>query len=1106
MMAVGGDLSGPSLATVLFTDMVDSTSVRTRYGETAADTLRRAHDRLVNDAVSAHSGRLVKTLGDGAMATFPGPSEATNAAMAIQRGVERLNRKGTGPAPLELRVGVSVGEVIWEEDDCFGTPVIEASRLCGAAHGGQILVTELVRMLCGDRAGDVFSPVGQLELKGLGAPVSAYEVSWQARTEESSLPLPVALRTEDRLPFVGRESELQLLRVAWKEAITGDRGAVFVAGEPGIGKTRLVSELAAAAHRDGALVLLGRSDHDVGIPYQPFVEALHYYVSGSTVEELRSVLSPLSGEICRLVPTLAERVPGVAAPMRAEPETERYRLFEAVVDLMSAVTAATPTLLVLDDLHWADHPTLLLLRHLLRSEAPMRLLVVATYRDTDIDAGHPLTQLLTDARREGFGQRLALRGLDPDGVTAMVAAAAEQELGSEATQFALNLHAETDGNAFFVEEVLRHLVETGALVRRGGRWGPQDSIGGLGIPEGVRDITGQRLSRLPHDAQEVLAAAAIIGHEFDIDLLAATAGVPLPEVVSALEAAEMARLIAPVDERPGRFRFAHALVLSAIYDGMATTRRRWLHRAVGLALEARPDRDQRLGELARHFAEAAPLGEVERAVDYARQAGRQAADSLAFERAAEYYERALKALELSPQHDPRLRCDLLMALGENLECAGDESYRPVLFSAADIARNLGDAERLAQAALLFVHLGVVGAMIDPEVLDLMEEALERLGPGDSAERAGLLAGLSTGLLSKHGHAHRLDLSHQAVAMARRVGDPEVLARVLGSQHMVIAGPDAPEEGLRVAREVVALAGQLEKPETAFLGNMLLYTSLVEAGDIDGAEAALGEVERLADELRQPFFAWWALRLRAAQVLFRGYGDEAEGLAEAAYARSRDAGMAEPVIASLFAGQLHLIRHHQGRLHELADLDTSNYPPPMWPVQITRGLALCEAGRADEARPLLEQLAGDDFAAIPRDLLWFEQMVMLAAIARGLGHRQAAGQLYRLLEPYSGRNAWGGNGSLGPVDAALGMLAATLGEHDTAERHLLAAIEQCDRMGAGGWGTFARCDLATTLAERGAPGDRERSQELARRCLEDAQRFGMAGVERRARALLGEGPS
>src|SRR5438105_1663948 len=522
-MAQGSGVgAGRSTAIVLFTDLVGSTELRSRVGEDAAERVRRDHRHLAAEAIAASRGRLVKNLGDGVMATFSGASDAVAAAVRIQQVLDRHNRASAGGTPLGVRIGISAGDVNFEEADCFGTPVIEAARLCAAASGGQILVTEIVRLLAGLGSGREFTPVGTLELKGLPAPVSAEQVAWEA-LPISSIPLPALLTDVGRI-FVGREQELERLGQLWKEAAAGERRVALLAGEPGVGKTRLAAELAGRVYEEGATVLAGRCDEDLGVPYQPFVEALRHFVDHTPPHQLRERFGRYGGELVRLLPELAERIPDLAPPLRSDPETERYRLFDAVAVWLGAASAHEPVLLVLDDLQWAAKPTLLLLRHVVRAAEPTGLLVVGTYRDTELDQDHPLLEILADLRRQAGVERFSLTGLDQSGVVAFVAQASGQALDDEAVSLARAIHVETEGNPFFVREVLRHLAETGAVARHGEAWSTRLPIEAVGIPEGVREVVGKRLARLSGEANTILRTAAVVGAEVEPALVRVTAG------------------------------------------------------------------------------------------------------------------------------------------------------------------------------------------------------------------------------------------------------------------------------------------------------------------------------------------------------------------------------------------------------------------------------------------------------------------------------------------------------------------------------------------------------------------------------------------------------
>jgi len=484
------------LVSVLFTDLVGSTETIARLGTAAGEAWRKAHVELLREALAASGGREVQALGDGLFAAFESASDAVACAVAMQRRVARANARRDATAPLAVRIGIAVGEATEDAEGLHGLVVVEAARLCAAAKGDQILASAFVQMLCAGRSELRFVSAGTLELKGLPAAVSVVEVTW-APEGGAEIALSNTIALAARGSFVGRATERARLASAWQAARGGERRVVLLAGEPGIGKTRLAAELALEAHAGGAIVLDGRCDEDLSVPFQPWVQALGHYASQCLVDELRARVAESGGELVHILPELARRLPELRVPPRGDLDEERFRLFEAIDLLLVSVSRGTPMLILLDDLHWADKPSLVLLRHLARSARPVALLVVGTYRETDLVRTHPLAEVLADLRREVRVERLRLRGLDEAELGALVAARGEQEAP---VAFVRALHEETEGNPFFAEEVLRHLVESGALRREGGHWIADRPLAELGLPEGVREVVAGAFQGSPRSA------------------------------------------------------------------------------------------------------------------------------------------------------------------------------------------------------------------------------------------------------------------------------------------------------------------------------------------------------------------------------------------------------------------------------------------------------------------------------------------------------------------------------------------------------------------------------------------------------------------------------
>src|SRR4051812_9968967 len=442
--------------TLLFTDQVSSTETLQRLGDDEAERLRRTHFGLLREVSGAHGGQEVKNLGDGLMVAFTSAVDAVAAAVGIQQAVHR-HAERAGDDRLGVRVGLNVGEPIVDEDDYFGTPVVVAKRLCDAAASGQILASDVVRALVGTRGGFEFRTVGAMSLKGIAEEVPACEVGW-APTTEQRIPLPPAIETAGAGELVGRGGALGELERHWADARGGSPRVVALAGDPGIGKTRLAAELCRRAHSDGAAVLAGRCYEETLVPYQPFVEALRHYVAGCPPAELTVQLASRRRELAALVPDLADG--GEPAPRAsADAEQERFRLFEAVASLILEAAAARPLILLLDDLHWADDATLLLLRHLARSFGSRdgaELMVLVTFRDTELDAHGELVAALAELRRARVLHELPLGGLAGDAVAALIAA---QSGAAAEESFARRVAERTDGNPFFIEELLRYVPD-----------------------------------------------------------------------------------------------------------------------------------------------------------------------------------------------------------------------------------------------------------------------------------------------------------------------------------------------------------------------------------------------------------------------------------------------------------------------------------------------------------------------------------------------------------------------------------------------------------------------------------------------------------------------
>jgi tetratricopeptide (TPR) repeat protein len=763
--------------------------------------------------------------------------------------------------------------------------------------------------------------------------------------------------------------------------------------------------------------------------------------------------------------------------------------------------------LVLDDLHWAAQPTLLLLRHLLRGDEATPLLVLATYRDTDLGRSHPLAGFLADLRRAANAERIDLRGLPADEVQEFIRAAAGQPLDADLAALAQNVWTETEGNPFFVGQVLRHLVETRAVIQDDeGRWIPGPNAGHVGLPEGVREVIGRRLSRLSDDTNALLATAAVIGREFDTALLVEASDADTEAVFDALEQAEEARLLVPVAGRPGRYGFAHALVRSTLYDELATTRRLRLHRRVGTALEARGDTGQ-VDELARHWSEAAALGETDRAVNYCGRAAEQAQERLAYEEAAGWYERALAVLD--PDHsDHATRAKLLIGLGNAQWFAGAlVASRETFDQAIGAARQSGDPDLFAVAAVgrggrrAWTDAGLV----DDALMAALEEALERLPTEDSVLRARVTGRLASELYFAFGGLapqRRAELSEAALAMARRIGDPECLGYALSTFHWGAWLPGNARDRLAVADELLEVAvqaGNLELETIAWQQRMIDQWEL---GDIDGLRQSAERERQLFGAMRIAEGDWIMTVFDCTLALFEGRIDDAERLMHEALAHAER--MESPTALQFYGVQQLAIRRMRGGMADMVPLCQAmvdEYPAiPAWRTGLA--YALVESGDRDRAAEQLRILATHEFRDLPADANWHVGVSLCALVAEVVGDEASGALLYDLLEPHSEFWVCAGMPAdcVGPGSGYTGRAAGAPGRLDDAERLLNHAVDQCETAGSRPLRVGAATDLARVLRRR---GDDERARALVEACLAICDELGMPALRDKAEQVLAD---
>ena len=848
-------------------------------------------------------------------------------------------------------------------------------------------------------------------------------------------PLPPALAKTDGHPFVGRESAMAQLRGALGAAGGGGRQFVLTAGEPGIGKTSLAAAFGREAHAAGAIVLYGRCDEEALVPYQPFVDVISHLVPNGLVDQLGESLRFELEELGRLVPELHRQMPPTRAPSSGLPETERYRLFEAVVTMLARVAGDKTLVLVFDDLHWADRPTLLLLRHLARAAEPARLVVLGSYRDAEVEADSDLAEVVADVRRESSVELLSLSGLDEDETGALIEA---YQGSAPAPGLAHRLHELTGGNPFFLEESLR-----------------ADDLDA--VPAGVREVVLRRVGRLGPQATEVLGLAAVMGVSFPVAALAPAGGFVREEVADVLDRAVAARLLSGVD-RGGRASFSHALIRWTLHDELGAVARAHLHELVAQTLEShRNELRPTPAELSHHFYEARHSLGAQPALRYAREAADSAAGSLAWEDAAVQLERALELDDLPEPSDPDERCELLLQLGEMRLRAGHPGFSEAFVQAAELARGRSSTQ-LARAAIRYAGHYYEAGVVDPTLIALLREALAELSLEEQQLRALVLARLAEILHFAGEVDASLARAREAVEIAQELGDDHVLADTLAGYHVSLLHIGHLRDRLVLSEELIQISKQIGDRERTLQNLQRRVLDLAEAGYIDGAKDVLAELAALADEVRQPLFVHFAVAWSATFAQMDGRLDEAERLAAESAAMRRRMETADA--DSVFAAQLFLIRLGQGRVRELVpavEQFVEAYPAlAAWRAGLPIGY-LADGRDAESAAELERAVAGLD--ALPKDFFWLATVALLAEASAKLPHPDSAGVLYEALAPYAGCIVQVGYaGSLGPVSRLLGLLAAARGDRDSAVAHLEAALETTNVTGLRLFETQARTEL------------------------------------------------
>lgn len=1072
--------------TILFVDQVGSTRKLADLGDEAMVPIRQRLWSIVNAAVTVHDGRVFSDEGDGGAAVFSRPESGHAAALEVSR--EAL------AAGLELRVGLHTGSVVANGDGFVGLAVHAAARLCDAAPPGCILTTSDESAQGTDQLRRL-TPFGQRSFKGFPEPVEVMlltDPAVDAPSLDDMIPSSITvdmasspLLLAPSLAFVGRDNDLdRLLQLG--AAVRGEMSRVaLVAGEAGAGKSTLAHRAARSLVADGAVCLVGRSDDSFDDPFHEIIELLGHLVREAPVDLLADHVLRHGDLLTRWLPGLGDRVPSAArSGGDADRTPDRLRLFEAVLSLLRSVSAVQPLVLVLEDLHWATPPTLDLVRYLLDDHGLRSVLVLVTYRSTEVEDGSPLAELLARQSRNDRVEHVSLDPLTLLDVEALVEVA-KPELVQQRPDLigplAAHLIEATRGNALFCAEFLRHVDIDPTTAS------DADSLAAhVSVPASVQELACHRIDQLGVEVAEMLAVASVLGERFRLRELQRVLDESGSALLTKLERAERAEVVRPVDSSGAEFSFGHALVRDALYERMTTSQRlRWHRSAADVAVATGVSS---AAEVLAHLTSAGPLADPVEVWRTASQAADDAVERLALLEAISYRQRAVEVLEQAPSLSPSDHATTVFALGREQTAIGMAVGGATMVEAAAIARRAADWDLLAEIAVAYGgDLKENQAALDVSRPVLLIETALGHHTAPTAMRARLSISLALWQRQTMSLGRRRALVDEAIAIAESLGDSRTFADVLAQRHRALHGPDAVEEGLGDADRLDELAVELDDDLLAFQATNIRMMATFQRGDWGQTRVHAVARDELGERLRsfegrRLGLMWQHLEANVAgdygradslqrrlQELISLYPDDIRGRFSAAAVSSR----------LWLAG-------HSAMMYE------------MMPPTVNRDLSLAwfaaESGQIPAARQHLESSGGVARMQAQSDYMWSHDVLALTRASRALSDADVAGELYDVVLPFRHYNAaMGALTFLGAMEHHLGSMAVTLGRLDDAVVHFDAAIERHEGMGAVPYLALTQAELAGVLSARNAVGDADRARSLAAGASTVAEELGLALV-------------
>jgi class 3 adenylate cyclase/tetratricopeptide (TPR) repeat protein len=1106
--------------TVMFCDLVGSTALSEQRDPEELRDLIRAYQHACSAVISQFDGRIAKYLGDGLLAYFGYPraheddaQRAVHAGLGIVVAMHSFNsrRAETSLPPVHVRVGIHTGLVVIgemgggvfrEQSAIVGDTPNAAARLQEVAGPDSVVISSATYQLI--RGLFECESLGQRSLKGFANPIQAYRVLHESGAQRR---FDVAIQT-GLAPMVGRDSEIAMLKERWERAPNGEGQIVLISGEPGIGKSRLLQAFKqhVMEEPDRCWLECHCSPYHQNSALYPVIDLLRRLLRFEPHDEPPQKLAklvngleqyglPQADYVPLIAPLLTLPIPETYARLTLTLEAQREKTYLAVQSWLLAIAQRAGLALVFEDLHWADPSTLELLSHLVDQVATARLLLVLTCRPEFSPPWSSRSHLASLNLNR-------LPRLHTEGMVRNVTGG--KPLPGQVLE---QIIAKTDGVPLFVEELTRTVLESDLLRERDGHYNLSGPLPPLAIPSTLQDSLTARLDRLG-EAREIAQLAATIGRDFPYELLRSIVSKNEASLQRALEMLVEAEVLYRRGVVPrAQFLFKHALIRDAAYESLLKSKRQQVHSRIARALkEEFADLAETQPELvAHHYTEA---GLTEEAIPYWQKAGEQALQRAAFPEAINYLTEALTLLpelsesdvDLRQQQRGQLRCALLLAIGEAQGRGGQPiKAQETVIRATAAAQRMASAPLIARAAWqLAVFSMQVGLSVPQSQIRLFEDTLAKIGPEDGSLRAAMLSALASMLPSVGANQRALEYGQQAAAMARRLGESQLLPMILNGICFALQSPQQASQRLTYAHEMLESAKQVKSLQLVAFALAWTANAALETGDVIALKRAIKEYMAVAEEMREPFLLCLLKGFHAGEASLEGRFADFERLALEGYAIGQTLEVENA--AGILGTQMFTLRREQGRLGEVESLlrrfvSTSEGANAWRP-----GLAViyAELGHLTEAAAEFEQIAQLDFADIPRDAKWLASMTYLADVCVLLGDRSRALILYKMMLPYKGVNVLMGAASAcyGAVSRYLGALAATIGNWHDAEQHFDDALTMNHRMGARPWLAHTQYQYARMLLSRDQPGDSEKAKALLRDALVTARELGMVALEQR----------